>query len=187
MVEFVLCIPFFALLIAGIFFLGWAMRNQQKVRTADRYAAWRSVHDRTWSNNDLNMEGQIDGLFFADQGIGVDHSENGGPTDTREDYQVEAGMRGPETGEFCEDALTHLSQGRRARVSSDFESDSIYKFASGAIESSHVRDGRSWRYHEGSIRESVRDLYLEGLEDAVDNIHDGTMRRSVHTLYYYGW
>lgn len=45
MVEFVMCIPLLALLIAGMFFLGWAMRNQQKVKISNRYAAWRDVHN----------------------------------------------------------------------------------------------------------------------------------------------
>ncbi len=45
MVEFVFCIPLLALLISGMFFFGWALRNQQKVKVSDRYAAWRAVHN----------------------------------------------------------------------------------------------------------------------------------------------
>ena len=45
MVEFVMCIPLLALLISGMFFFGWAMRNQQKVKVSDRYAVWRAVHN----------------------------------------------------------------------------------------------------------------------------------------------
>jgi len=45
MVEFVLCVPLLAMLIAGMFFFGWALRNQQKTKLAARYTAWRDVHN----------------------------------------------------------------------------------------------------------------------------------------------
>ena len=186
MLEFVLCIPFLALLIAGIFFLGWAMRNQQKVRTADRYASWRSLHDHVWSNNGRSMGGELNVKFFAEKGVGVSHTEGGGPTETREEYATVADEQSAEVGEYTEEFLTHQPRGRKADVSSDFET-SIYRFGYGAIESRHVRDGRQWRREETGVRRAVLDVYLKDLEDAVENIDDGMMRSAVQNLYYNGW
>ena len=45
MIEFVLCIPLLALVIAAVFFFGMVMRNQQRLRAADRYVVWRTVHN----------------------------------------------------------------------------------------------------------------------------------------------
>ena len=41
-----MCIPLLALIIAATFFFGMVMRNQQRLRVADRYVAWRNLHNR---------------------------------------------------------------------------------------------------------------------------------------------
>ncbi|MCD4825254.1 MAG: pilus assembly protein [Phycisphaerae bacterium] len=46
LIEFVVCIPLLALIIAATFFFGMLMRNQQRLRVADRYVAWRNLHNR---------------------------------------------------------------------------------------------------------------------------------------------
>lgn len=43
MLEFVVTIPFLAMLIAGVFFLGWVVRSENKLLVAARYGAWRNA------------------------------------------------------------------------------------------------------------------------------------------------
>ena len=65
MLEFIMCIPLMAILIAAIFFFGWVMRNQQRVRIATRYASWKHVYDTSPSTQQLNEK------FFDDRGYDV--------------------------------------------------------------------------------------------------------------------
>lgn len=56
MLEFTVVLPLLALLIAGIFFLGWVERSEQRLLTAARYGAWR---------NNANTEAVADALKQA--------------------------------------------------------------------------------------------------------------------------
>ncbi|MBT3278916.1 MAG: hypothetical protein HN909_08005 [Phycisphaerales bacterium] len=45
LLEFVFCLPFFLLIIAGTFMFGTMMRNEQRLRVTDRYVSWRVSHN----------------------------------------------------------------------------------------------------------------------------------------------
>jgi hypothetical protein len=61
LLEFVMSLPILLLVIAGIFFFGQVMRNQQRLRVADRYVSWRHLHN---SQAGTDMQDQVidDGL-----------------------------------------------------------------------------------------------------------------------------
>lgn len=73
MIETVFCIPFFALLLLGIFFLGWAMRCEQKLIISSRYAAWRNAANRESTSDGMKLAwlqyGQPDEVPQRDQAI----------------------------------------------------------------------------------------------------------------------
>ncbi|MFW6066153.1 MAG: TadE family protein, partial [Planctomycetota bacterium] len=75
--ETVMVIPLLALVLGLTFFFGWVMTNQQRVRQASRYAAWRRVvRDSGISTRTLNR------TFFGDtaESVGVSGGRVGEPT-----------------------------------------------------------------------------------------------------------
>jgi hypothetical protein len=61
LLEFVMSLPILLLVIAGIFFFGQVMRNQQLMRVADRYVSWRHLHNGQ-AGTDLQDQVVNDGL-----------------------------------------------------------------------------------------------------------------------------
>ena len=61
LLEFVMSLPILLLVIAGIFFFGQVMRNQQRMRVADRYVSWRHLHNNQ-AGTDMQDQVVNDGL-----------------------------------------------------------------------------------------------------------------------------
>ena len=189
MLEFVMCIPLMVIVIAGIFFFGWVMRNQQRVYIADRYASWKSVYSSKPSTQQINEQ------FFDDRGydIYMDLDSDTVTNQVRKSFIDAVTARDTETGVYAEDLVSrNLPGGSYALLRSQFDTNSPRwrKWAeSGPIEHSHVRDGRSWVRGETLMPHSIRDIYLQELHDFVtgfptDASSGGDM---IETLYMSGW
>jgi len=70
LLEFVMCIPLLALIIAATFFFGMVMRNEQQLCVTDRYHAWRTVHN---SDASVDMNDQAHKLY-GEPDEGAEHS-----------------------------------------------------------------------------------------------------------------
>lgn len=186
MLEFVMCIPLIGILIAGIFFFGWVMRNQQRVRIADRYASWKCVYDTTPSTQQLNEQ------FFDGRGYDIYTSFDSDlvTNDVRESLIDAVKERDTDAAVYAEDIVgRNLPGGSYALLRSQFSANSARwrKWAeSGPIERSHVRDGRSWVRSETQMPDSIRDIYLEQLHDVVTP-QGPSENDIIQTLYMSGW
>jgi len=184
MLEFVMCIPLMAILIAGIFFFGWVMRNQQRVRIADRYASWKCVYSTPPSSQQLNEQ------FFDNRGydIYMDFDSDTITNNVRESFIEKITARDAEAGEYADDLLSrNLPGGSYALLRSRFSTNNARwrQWAeSGAIERSHVRDGRPWIRGETQMPNSIRNIYLEELDDLVNDASSGG--DMIQTLYMGG-
>ena len=191
MLEFVMCIPLMAILIAAIFFFGWVMRNGQRVRIADRYASWKSVYSTPPSTQQLNEQ------FFDDRGydIYMDLDSDTVTNNIRELFleavtTSDTGAGG--YGEYADDLVSNLPGGSYALLRSRFSTNNARwrQWAeSGAIERSHVRDGRPWIRGETQMPNSIRDIYLEQLDEFLDGFGDEAASGGdmIQTLYTSGW
>lgn len=74
-IETVMVIPFLALIIALIFFFGYAMTNQQHLRMADRYAVWRGYRGGGTNGTSINQQ------FLQNKGANVSVSYSSGKLD----------------------------------------------------------------------------------------------------------
>lgn len=180
-----MCIPLMAILIAAIFFFGWVMRNQQRVRIATRYTSWKSVYDAKPSTQELNEK------FFDGRGYNVDRSVD---PDTitksvREKFIDKVPASDNKADLYAEDIVSrNLPRGSYAMLRSQFSTNSgrWREWAeSGALERTHVRDGKSWIRGETQMPSSIRDIYLEELNDLVDDGSAGG--EMIRTLYINGW
>ena len=188
MLEFIMCIPLMAILIAAIFFFGWVMRNQQRVRIADRYTSWKRVYDTTPSEQDINEK------FFDDRGYNISREVDSdtATNQVRESFIDAVEKRDAPAGGYAQDLINrNLPGGSYVLLRSQFNTNSgkWKKWAeSGAIERSHVRDGRPWIRGQTQMPNSIRDLYLQQLHDAVTspslNSSGGNL---IRTLYMEGW
>jgi hypothetical protein len=102
MLEFIMVIPLLAVVIAGTFFFGQLMRNQQRLRIADRYEAWQP-------------EGDSNPLLFDGRGENVSIRTGTGPTETLEDLYAQASGESPEADRLAEWLLLTGSPGRFPR------------------------------------------------------------------------
>ncbi|MBN1941807.1 MAG: pilus assembly protein [Phycisphaerae bacterium] len=184
-VEFVLAIPLLALVIAGTFFFGWVMRNHQRLRVADRYAAWRSVEDGLPSGNEIDAE------FFAGRGEGTSLEDDSGPDGTLEDFIVSAREESDAAGDLAENFVTadRVPRGRGVTVKSRFATNVEFwrKMAADAMDSRHVREGPDWRHGQVNVGGAMRDLYFDDLEQAVDDIAGENISQALRNLYQNGW
>jgi hypothetical protein len=183
--EFVLSVPLLALVIAAAFFFGWAMRNQQRMRTADRFAGWRAVEVAEPTPEEINT------WFFAGRGQGIELSSGSGPDGTLEALADAAGDQSDPAQSLMRELLDKdcVPRGRSETVHSGFATsvDFWRRLAEGAMESSHVRDGRPWRRGEVDIGRAVRDLYLDELDVKTADVAGSDVGRALQSLYLQGW
>ena len=121
MLEFVMCIPLMAILIAAIFFFGWVMRNQQRVCIAARYTSWKYVYDTTPSTQQLNDK------FFDDRGhdIYIDLDSDTATNQVRESFINEVTTSDADAGEYAQDLISrNLPGGSYALLRSQFATNS---------------------------------------------------------------
>ena len=187
MVEFAMCIPLLALVISLTFFFGHAMMNQQHVRISDRYTAWRRVAGGNVNGQALNT------LFFRERAEGTGVAEDRGPAETLEDYVAFASWSGADAERLARaTVLQRFPRGQRATVRAEFPSNSgaaVYRRLTGAIRSSHYRDGVEWRRGQARCEDALRDEFLGDLDATLDNLPApaDTLGQVLRELYLAGW
>jgi hypothetical protein len=186
LIEFVFSLPLYVLVLALTFFFGYAMMNQQRVRTADRYAVWRDVHRA--GSSDANA---IEPRFFGEQAGDVNVHGRSGPHETRRDLSDVASSYSVEAGEFSEEMIVHrFPHGKWKRVSATFPTEvPLWRMFTGAIRNHHTRDGVEWRLRQASVSSTIRDSYLLELMDSLENINapGDSLAHEIQSIIRHGW
>ena len=99
--EFVLVLPFLAIILALTFFFGWAMMHKQQVLVADRYSAWQRVETGAWPSED-----RLNQVIFDSRALDVELSSELPVQETVEDLIAEAGQISRSTQVLAEDLMT---------------------------------------------------------------------------------
>jgi hypothetical protein len=191
LIEFVLVIPLLALVLGLTFFFGWSMRNQQRMRMAFRYAAWRRVHGVGETLPSPVSSREINRKFFGDAAAGVGVHFPRGPDQVLIDYVGEVSARSGRAGALAEElVLGHFPRGRGARGSAEFPTDvGLWQKFTGAIRASHVRDGVEWRRRQAGCGSAVRDMFLTTVDGAMSDVEapGDSLAETVRGLYRSGW
>lgn len=205
LVETALCIPLLALALALTLFLGWAMMNQQGVKSAVRYTAWRNVYRSRYElgydpNDPNNVESPtpeaLNRKFFRDEGTDIDIGGGNGTIEEMEQLVQAAGQYSGAAESLSAELLIYRTywggfhRAQRSAISSEFETqaEALQRYE-GDIRSEHMRDGVEWRRHQADCRRAIREQFLLPLHtvlDGVDAPGDG-MARMIQGLYKHGW
>ncbi len=184
--EFVFCLPVLAFLLGLIFFLGWAMMNQQHVKVSARHTAWRNVRQTPdVTGMELNKD------FFANRSDSVQISLGSGPDGTLRDFTTAAASCGPNAGILAQRlALEQYPRGSRADVSGHFPSSvALWQRYQGSIQMHRAREGVEWRRHQADNIGPVRELFLMPLDNTLDQITPpgrdlGQMMRQIYLAHW---
>jgi len=211
MVETAMCIPLFGCILVGTMFLGWAMMDQQQVKTAARYVSWRHANSGVWTydyvdpNTDANDPVWFDDpdhpglnhMFFRGEAVSVGVSRNAGDTDEQESLVQAAGQRSDYASEFADRLLVNpypdnvaFPGAQGASVSAEFGTDvNAFKKYKGAIHAYHIRDGVEWRRNEVGCRYVTRKQFLDDLDQVLQAVPEpGTeMGKMIRNTYVNGW
>jgi hypothetical protein len=188
LLEFVMSIPLLATVIAGTFFFGWVMRNQQRVRIASRHVAWSHVYETAETANSAD----VDDLFFDTRGEGTFIEGEGFAGSALEDYVRAVNNRHEDAGRVVEEMITEADppEARREFVESNFETnnDLWRKLSQGAIRMEHHRGGRTWRRPEWSpLSKVTTETLLEECDAMADAPSDSKVESALRLLYEGGW
>jgi hypothetical protein len=204
-----MCIPILATMVGLSAFLGWAMMNQQNVKSAARYTAWRHTYggwpshhptdpNRTQNpldpnNPDDTSHPWLNAMFLSERAddIGV-----GGHDAGEEEFGLlaaAAGQYGTAPGRLAGDLVLdpcHWEHHRGSSVSANFPTSvPLWQQYKGAIRSGHARDGRQWRRGQADCVTQVRDQFLDPLDRGLLGLPapaDG-LGQMVRGLYMGGW
>jgi hypothetical protein len=186
LIEFVFSLPLFVLVLALTFFFGYAMMNQQHVRSADRYVVWRDVH--RGNHVDAN---QIKLRFFREDTEHVDIHRRGGPHETRRELADVASSWSVEAGEFSEEMIVNrFPHGKYRRVSAEFPTEvPLWSWFTGSIRNHHARDTVEWRRRQAGLSSTIRDSYLLDLTESLENINSpgDSLANEIRGVIRYGW
>jgi hypothetical protein len=211
LIELVFCIPFLAIILISIFFLGWAMINQQHVKDAARYASWRQVYNigivhganefDNWMGQELSdpndftaiTTDNVNGLFFRQEGTGIAINYYDGDDIEFEQWVQAAQDISNYAGSFSSALIMdpppgydHFNHAVGAEVSSSFTTNVEYfKQFSGDIKSHHIRDGIEWRRRQADERHVTRIQFLQSLDDVLTT--GGVMGEMMRGTYWHGW
>jgi len=186
MVEFVMCLPVLALVLALIFLLGWGLLHRQQVTVSDRYKTWRDLRAAAVSGQRLNE------LFYRNQAADVAVQADAGQWQTHEDLTAYAGQASDHAGRFAEaTVLDAWPRGREVRIAASFPIGlgSLFADLPNTIRGEHGRTGVEWRRGQAACRRQVLALYLDDLDAALDRVGGSAenLRRMVQRLYRNGW
>ena len=166
LIEFVMAVPLFGLVIMLIFFFGWALTNQQHVRVADRYTAWRVVTGGGTSPGKLNQ------MFFMDRAVTTSISGNLGPTVILESLVAAADGYGVDAGALADRlVMGTFSRGREVKISASFKSTiTTWRRFGGAISSRHAREGSPWRRGQATCERALSEQPLRELDEVLGTL-----------------
>ena len=200
LLELVMAMAFLSFILITTFFFGWAMMNQQHVKSSARYASWREVYNvgivhnvddpynpnghlsaiEASDPNDLTpiTDDSLNSLFFRNEGTGIGFGYYDGD-DTEFDQWVQAAQgKSNSAGDFVNALLLDPPAGygtfhhaTGAEISSSFLTDVEYfKRFSGGIHSHHIRDGIEWRRRQADERHVTRIQFLQSLDDQLKSV-----------------
>jgi len=186
-----MCVPLFALIIGLTFFFGWSMRNQQRVKAASRYQAWRRVHPDGrphWPGGRLVS---LNEMFFGETAKDpVGTGGGSGPDDSLNELVEATSDYGRQTYDLA-DALVmkHFPRGARASVSARFPSSlNMWEKFRGSMHQHHIRDGVEWRRGQMSYLEPIKDQFLQELDGHIEEyIRDEDLKKNLQALYLKRW
>jgi hypothetical protein len=186
MVEFCLAIPLLAAVIVVTWFFGWAMKNQQKVRTAARHAAWSHQPDGELSAGEYYNE-----RFFNESAENITILGGSGPVGVLDDFSdevaIQTGAGYALAGELID---RFVPLGWRRQVSADFPSSvGLWQRFQGAIHGRHLREGVSWRRNQLGYSRLLREQYVDDLDDVLDTVGGAGqgLADMIRRLYRGGW
>jgi hypothetical protein len=187
--EFVMCVPLMALIIGLTYFFGFAMRNQQRVRVASRYQAWRRVHPDGRPRYSDSRWLTLNEMFFGEAAEGVSAGGGSGPDDSLHELVEATDPYGPQTADLAEAlVMDHFPRGAPASVSAHFPTRVVmWQKFQGAINQHHIRDGVEWRRGQMSYLEPIKDQFLEDLDDVIQGIDHAELRNNLRALYLKQW
>jgi len=198
-----MAMPLLALVIVLTFFFGKAMTDQQRVKAAARYVAWREIASREPGRGAYDAADAVDeaeDAFFADRASGTAAGFGTGPLTPRRRL-VEAASDGwdefagwPPAGALIEQCVPKpWSRGVRIGLSAEFPSEvAAWRRFTGAIRCAHARDGVQWRRANGtSYLSPVRIQFLAEFDAVVQEMKaDEQMREladALESLYSQRW
>ncbi|MCK4624088.1 MAG: pilus assembly protein [Phycisphaerae bacterium] len=189
MVEFVIALPFLAIVLGLTFFFGWVMMHKHQVLIANRYSAWQRVDTGAWPG-----EGSLNELAFNNRASSVSLSSENPVADTVNDLVTEAGNMSPRTEVLAEELVTEqYPPGRRAHVSADFNPrKALWQNVMRDMYDIHHRHGRegvTWRRGEASCWPVLRNQYYSELDESLERISSPAdrMAEMIRGLYLAGW
>lgn len=186
MTEFVLTLPFLAVIAGLIFFFGWALMHKHQVLVADRYSAWQKIETGSWPGDK-----KLNDIVFDKRATNVSLTSRACIRDTAEDLAVEAGAYGPRTEELANKlVLNRFPRGRQVRISASFDrNQALWERFTGPITHRHGREGVTWRRDEVRCWTALRDLYYSGLDDSLQRIPPPAhkMAKMIRRLYLASW
>ncbi len=184
LLELALAIPVLAGIMALSFFIGFAMVNQQHVIHSTRYASWSQV------SGVPNYQGNEQEMFFYDR-LEVNHKFDSTNLQhqTLDDFVNTVGNESSEAFNLITRCIPgQFPGGNQVQVSAQFPTDiAAWTRISGPIERAHFRDGVQWRRSEVSHLNAIRDSYLLGLHQEVQQIPDDELRAKLEDIYLQVW
>lgn len=198
MIEFVLCLPFLGFILMLTFFFGWAMRNQQQVKMADRYLTWQRVytHEREdVTRVDINEE------FFQNKvpvPPGPNTDSGWGPRKAQEGLVAAAGQVDRSAEDLARSLILgdsgwyFFSPSYRLEMMAGFGTEYIMwqKITKGEqIRSSHLRECTEWRRGQAPLEGTVRDQFLTEIDTVLDGVQPPgeRMASTFRSLYERSW
>ncbi len=186
LIEFVMCIPLFALIISLTFFLGWALANQQRVKVSARYKVWRDLR-----SSEEVTGGFLNDIFYQRRAESVGTYTDSGVAETLDDMVLVAHLTSRRAGDLADEAVrNYFPHGRRTEVSAEFTpGDGVWRRFQGPIEYRFGRAGVEWRRDEAGCHVPLRHQYLDVLDSNLRNVPApaGKLAETVRGLYLQGW
>jgi hypothetical protein len=161
LIEFVMTIPFLAVVISLTFFFGWSLKNQQEVKVSDRYLAWSdTTRGGAPSATDINV------AFFETKAVNVRTDYNNSPsasTDTLNDMVSKAGQVARPVAQYMADNSPHACS---VSVGADFPppTSTPWKQFTGQMTGDYAREGVEWRHTQASCEPAIINQYLDPMD-----------------------
>jgi len=186
--EFVMVIPLLAGVIALTYFFGWAMKNQQRVWAANRYASWRWVHGQ----HDVNAM-NLNQNFFDNKagGVGV-NGWGGGPTQTLDDLVRNVTDESTRAGAMAQELVQEWPHGCSAAIGASFPTNvTLWQWlvSDGGIRWHHQREGVEWRRHQARCEQRLADEFYSGLDNDLQSVPapGSSLGEAARQLFLHPW
>ena len=196
MIEFIMVLPLLATVIAATFFFGWAMTNQQHVRMADRYVAWRR-----FKGGDGPTGGDINDKFMDGRARNVSVGGGGYRGQTRDELLQKTAEQSYDAGPLMQEAVGHYPGAYHGGVGAAWDPPiGAFQHLNDPIRSDHYREGREWRRIHGvymiggrdvedgyDSRQPVSKFYITALDERMPGDDDSYLARVIRVTYVYRW